>query len=260
MSPISVLVVDDESISRRRLRRLLSHDPDVELSRECSTGEEALEYLASNPNPDLLFLDIQMPGMDGFAFLKQLSDRDSSEHSIFTVFVTAYDHFALKALQVHAFDYLLKPYEEMRLQETVRHAKRQMHLRGANTSHLSAAITTQTPANIAIRRDRLAVKVGENLHLLRLDSVDWIEAADNYVYLHCGKETFTLRETMTALERALDPGKFLRIHRSAIVNLDRIKTLQPWFRGDYRVLLSTGKELTLSRSYRHNLRECILNL
>ncbi len=249
---LRVLIVDDERLSRRRLRRLLSPDPELEIQGECATGQEALEVLRDQP-ADLLFLDIQMPGMDGFTFLETLGP----DQPMFTIFVTAYDQFALKAFEVHAFDYLMKPYEERRLHDTVRHAKAQTRARLVNADS-SRTLQNIDPGKRS--RDRLAVRVGENLLLLRTDQVDWIEAADNYVYLHCGGETHTLRETMNALERTLDPAKFLRIHRSAIVNLDRVKSLQPWFRGDYRVILSTGAQLTLSRSYRQNLHEHIMNL
>jgi two-component system, LytTR family, response regulator len=255
---LRVLIVDDERLSRRRLRRLLSTDEDLEILGECENGLEAEEMLSRAPT-DLLFLDIQMPGKDGFNVLESIGiDRAAC-----TIFVTAYDQYALRAFEVHAFDYLLKPYEEKRLREAVQRVKAHLaYRRGdfprARPQHAQAAPDSQAASNRA--RDRLAVRTRDKLILLRFDQVDWIEAADNYVYVHCGSETHTLRQTMNALQETLDPQKFLRIHRSAIVNLDRVKSLQPWFRGDYRVIMSSGAELTLSRSYRNALRERIVNM
>jgi two-component system, LytTR family, response regulator len=253
MSALRVLVVDDEKLSRRRLRRLLTRDFTVELVGECSSAQEALHFLSQTP-VDVVFLDIQMPGMDGFGFL----DAVGPERSWCVIIVTAFDAFALRAFDAQALDYLLKPYEEKRLREALRRAK--AHLENLKTSQRkSQNLAVEAVRPMTYCRDRLAVRVGDGLVLLRLDQVDWIEAADNYVNLHCGRETHTVRETMQALEQTLDPRKFLRIHRSAIVNLDRIKALQPWFRGDYRVVLSTGETLTLSRGYRKNLEDRILN-
>jgi two-component system LytT family response regulator len=255
MNMLRVLIVDDEKLSRRRLRRLLANDTSLELVAECSTAEEALHYLG-NSLVDIVFLDIQMPGMDGFALLESAGPH----RNWCAIFVTAHDNFALRAFDVHAFDYLLKPYDDDRLSEAVRRAK--VHLTNLRSSQ-SQGLPSQDNQSIqpmSYYRDRLAVRVGEGLVLLRTEQVDWIEAADNYVNLHCGGETHTVRETMNALEKALDPRRFLRIHRSAIVNLDRVKALQPWFRGDYRVVLSTGATLTLSRGYRKSLEDRILNL
>jgi two-component system LytT family response regulator len=254
MNILRVLIVDDEKLSRRRLRRLLTDDASLEVVAECPTAQEALHCLEHSAI-DIVFLDIQMPGMDGFALL----DAIGPSRNWCAIFVTAYDNFALRAFDAQALDYLLKPYEDARLREAVRRAK----------AHLAQLRTSQPPDTskpavhsfqpMEYYRDRLAVRVGDGLVLLRTEQVDWIEAADNYVNLHCGGETHTVRETMNALQKTLDPRKFLRIHRSAIVNLDRVKALQPWFRGDYRVVLSTGTTLTLSRGYRKNLEERILN-
>jgi len=254
MNMLRVLIVDDEKLSRRRLRRLLAQDTNIEVVAECSTAQEAL-YCLQNNVIDIVFLDIQMPGMDGFALL----DAIGPSRTWCAIFVTAYDNFALRAFDAQAFDYLLKPYEDGRLREAVRRAKAHLaNLRSSQTEDRPRpAIESLQP--MAFYRDRLAVRVRDGLVLLRTEQVDWIEAADNYVNLHCGGETHTVRETMTALQKTLDPRKFLRIHRSAIVNLDRVKALQPWFRGDYRVVLSTGATLTLSRGYRKNLEDRILN-
>jgi two-component system, LytTR family, response regulator len=254
MNTLQVLIVDDEKLSRRRLRRLLAGDSTVEVVAECSTAQEALDFLTQKPI-DIVFLDVQMPGMDGFELLETIGPG----RTWCAIFVTAYDNFALRAFDAQALDYLLKPYEDGRLREAVRRAKAQLeNLRSKGRPEKTAA-PVESLQPMAHYRDRLAVRVGDVLVLLRLGQVDWIEAADNYVNLHCGGETHTVRETMNALQKALDPRMFMRIHRSAIVNLDRIKTLQPWFHGDYRVVLSTGAILTLSRGYRKNLEERILN-
>jgi two-component system LytT family response regulator len=255
LNQLRVLIVDDERLSRRRLRRFLSADSELEIVGDCEDGLQAQELL-SRVTADLLFLDIQMPGKDGFGLL----DAIGPERAACTIFVTAYDQFALRAFEVHAFDYLLKPYEERRLREAVDRVKLHLAYRRHNIAldRPQPTITFQDSSNRG--RDRLAVRTRDKMILIRSDQIDWVEAADNYVYLHCGNETHTLRETMNALQKTLDPEKFLRIHRSAIVNLDRVKSLQPWFRGDYRVIMSSGAELTLSRSYRQGLRERILNM
>lgn len=255
LNMLKVLIVDDERLSRRRLRRFLSHDPELEIVGECETGQHALGFLEQH-QIDLLFLDVQMPGMDGFSFIESVAP----ERAPCTVFVTAYDQFALRAFDVHALDYLLKPYEERRLQESVRRAKAQIMNRNGVSREPSIAQTSELLPRPVNHRDRIAIRSGENLLLLRTDKIDWIEAADNYVILHCGAESHTLRETMSSLQKTLDPSKFLRVHRSAIVHLDRIKAIQPWFKGDYRILLTTGAQVTLSRSYRQTLHERVLNM
>jgi two-component system, LytTR family, response regulator len=254
MNTLRVMVVDDEKLSRRRLKRLLARDSSLEVVAECPTANEALRCLAQNAI-DIAFLDVQMPGMDGFALLDALGpDRPRC-----VIFVTAYDNFALKAFDAQALDYLLKPYEDNRLREAVRRAKAYLgNTQAGHAPHLPRPAVDSVQSALYYR-DRLAVRVGDELLLLRTDQVDWIEAADNYVNLHCGCETHTVRETMNALQKTLDPRKFMRVHRSAIVNVDRIKSLQPWFRGDYRVVLQTGAILTLSRTYRKNLEDRIVN-
>ena len=254
MSSLQVLIVDDEKLSRHRLRRLLSGDVELAITGECASGYDCLRFLATH-SPDLVFLDVQMPGMDGFGVI----DAIGPERMPCTIFVTAYYQFALRAFEVHALDYLLKPFDEKRLAESVRRAKHQILNREAETDRERFRNMLQAMQASTRYRDRLAVKHGENLVILHADQVDWIQAADNYVNLHCGHETHTLRGTMNSLHQTLDPAKFIRIHRSAIVNLDRVKALQPWFRGDYRVVLTTGVQLTLSKSYRQSLRDRLMS-
>jgi two-component system LytT family response regulator len=253
MDRISALIVDDERLSRKRIRRLLSGEQDIDVLGECENGQQAVAAIQQR-RPDLIFLDIQMPLMNGFEVLHAIE----SERVPLVVFVTAYDDYAVKAFEVHAFDYLLKPFDRIRFSETVQRARTQLQqLQGGDLSQRLLSLLESLSGR---RRgaDRIAIKNGGHVVFVKTQSVDWVEAADNYVCLHCGAETHTLRETMNALETRLDPNRFLRIHRSAIVNVDRIKELQPWFRGDYLVLLQDGTQLTLSRSYRERLKNTLL--
>ena len=253
MDKISVLIVDDERLSRKRIRRLLTVEQDIEVIGECVNGPDAIASI-NRRKPDVLFLDVQMPQMDGFAVMQAISSASIP----ITVFVTAYDEYAVKAFEVHAFDYLLKPFDRKRFQETMQRARAQLqHLQNGELNQRLFALLESLNGR---RRsaDRIAVKTGGHVVFVKTQSIDWIEAADNYVCLHCGAETHSLRETMNAFESRLDSSRFLRIHRSTIVNIDRIKELQPWFRGDYLVLLHDGTKLTLSRSYRDRLKNTLL--
>jgi two-component system LytT family response regulator len=253
MPPVSALIADDERLARDRIRRLLALDPDIEVLGECDTGPDAVEAMRKF-SPHLLFLDIQMPGLDGFGVLEAV-DR---EQFPVVVFVTAYDAYALKAFEVRAFDYLLKPFDRKRFYEVLKRAKQQVELiRGGETnSRLLELLETLDPQRL--NPGRIAIRSGGHVTLIKTEAIDWIEAADNYVCLHCGSETHIVRETMNSFERRLDPHRFLRIHRSTIVNLDQVKEMQPWFRGDYQVILRSGTKLTLSRSYRDKLRGILL--
>jgi two-component system LytT family response regulator len=202
-----------------------------------------------------VFLDVQMPEKNGFDVIQAVgADRMPA-----VVFVTAYDQHALKAFEVHAVDYLLKPFDRERFEGAVDRARRQ--LENADTGvlkhQLQRLVAQLTPAT-APRQERLIVKTGGRLFFLRADEIDWIEAAGNYVRLHVGKEAHLLRETMNAIEARLDPNQFLRIHRSRIVNMERVKELHPWFNGDYAVILRDGTKLMLSRGYRDRLQERLM--
>jgi two-component system LytT family response regulator len=253
MDRISAFIVDDERLSRKRIRRLLSLEADIQVLGEYANGPEAVAAIRQR-TPDLLFLDIQMPQMDGFSVLESVS----STNAPLVIFVTAYQEYAVRAFEVHAFDYLLKPFDRKRFQETVQRARAQLqHLdNGQLTRRLTALVESLNGRRGST--GRIAVKTGGNVVLVRTNSIEWVEAADNYVCLHCGTETHSLRETMNSLEARLDSGRFLRIHRSTIVNIDCIKELQPWFRGDYLVLLHDGTKLTLSRNYRDRLKDTLL--
>jgi two-component system LytT family response regulator len=252
MQRFKVLIVDDERLSRQRLRRLLAFEPECEIVGECENGNEALAAL-SRERPDILFLDVQMPELDGFDVVRAIEDSH-----LLTIFISAFDEHALKAFEVHAFDYLLKPFDRRRFRESLNRAKSHlMRDRSEPQDERLRALFEQFTSN---RRtpDRIAVRTNGRVVFVKIDDVDWIEASDNYVCLHCGKDTHVLRETMGQIESRLDPARFLRVHRSAIVNLDRIKELQPWFRGDYRVVLRDGTELTLTKSHRDKLESRLL--
>jgi two-component system LytT family response regulator len=245
---IRTLIVDDEPLARERIRGLLQKEPDIEITGECADGFTAVTAITGG-KPDLVFLDVQMPELDGFGVLERLG----SEAMPAVVFVTAYDKFALRAFEVHALDYLLKPFDGERFRTALERARERIQRRQAGElsdrlGELLADLKTGgKPA------DRLAVKSGGKVLVLKLDEIDWIEAADNYVNLHIGGESHLHRETMSALERRLSAGKFVRIGRSTIVNIERIKELQPLFHGEYAVILRNGTRLTLSRSHREKL-------
>ena len=246
---IRTLIVDDERLARQRVRRLLSREADIEVLGECASAEEASAILR-DVEVDLLFLDIQMPQTDGFDLLASLEE----DKVPVVVFVTAYDEYALRAFEVHAFDYLLKPFDSDRFTRTLAAAREQLaKLRDSDTTgdRLEALV-----AELRGRKKypaRIPVKSSGRIIFVRISDIDWIEAADNYVCLHVGGETHLLRETMSALEKRLDPQEFARIHRSTIVNLDRVKELRAWFHGEYLVVLTDGTELNLSRSYRDRM-------
>jgi two-component system LytT family response regulator len=251
MQRFKVLIVDDEPISRRRLRRLLALEPECDVAGECENGREAVQAL-ERENIDLLFLDVQMPEMDGFEVVHAIA----RSHPLI-IFTSAYDEYALKAFDVHAFDYLLKPFDRRRFREAVQRARTQLTQTKAGGREDLLTLFENMSA-VRTPPDRIAIRQNGRVIFLKLSDIDWIEAADNYVCLHSGRETHVLRETMSELEARLDPARFIRVHRSAIVNLDRIKELQPWFRGDYKVVLSDGTELTLTRNHREKLESRLL--
>lgn len=250
MKKIRTLVVDDEPLARERLTSLLSAEQDMEVVGQCRDGEEAVKAIIEQ-TPDLVFLDVQMPAMNGFEVIEAVG----SERMPLVIFVTAYDQHALKAFQVRALDYVLKPFDRERFQEAVQRAR--AHIQRDETGDLGRRLIALVKD---LRRDqpktdRLVVKSGGRLFFLRTDEIDWIEAAGNYVRLHVGTTSHLLRETMNAIEGRLDAEKFFRIHRSRIVNMERIQEMQPWLNGEYAVVLRTGTRLTLSRGYREKLQE-----
>jgi two-component system, LytTR family, response regulator len=245
---VRTIVVDDEPLARERLLKLLRAEADIEIAGEASNGRDAVELIRA-AKPALVFLDVQMPELDGFGVLAELSDEERPA----VVFVTAFDKFALKAFDVHAVDYLLKPFDKERFQTALRRALDHLVRSQPKQIHdqLSALLNELRPAQ---QSDRIAVKGEGRVVFLKTSDIDWVEAADNYVSLHVGKESHLLRETMTSIEARL-PKAFLRISRSTIVNTERIKELQPLFHGEYAVILRDGTKLTLSRSHRDKLQQ-----
>jgi two-component system LytT family response regulator len=222
----------------------------VEILGECADGVEALEQIKSL-HPDIVFLDIQMPEMDGFAVLDGLS----AEELPIVVFVTAYDQHALKAFQVHALDYLLKPFEEERFHEALDRAKAQ--LRHKNGSQITRRIMEMLDGNREERQvpGRIMVRNAGRITFVRVEEVDWIEAQGDYVCLHCQGKKHLVREKISDMESQLSTERFLRIHRSTIVSIPRIKEMQPLFHGEYAVVLQDGTRLTMSRSFRDRVFE-----
>jgi two-component system LytT family response regulator len=246
---IRALIADDEPLARDHLRDLLSDEPEIELVGECSDGNQTVAAVQDH-RPDLLFLDIEMPELDGFGVLRSID----SERMPFVIFVTAYDKYALQAFDNHALDYLLKPFDKERFRRAVGHAlSRIRHEKnGEISSRLLQLLKDVSPENKYL--DRLVIKSRGRVIFLRTDELMWAEAAGNYVELHVGKDAHLLREPLSNFEEKLDPKKFLRIHRSCIVNLEYIKELQPGFGGEYIVVMRDGHQLTLSRGYRDKLQ------
>ncbi len=262
MQPIRTLIVDDEPAARAGLRQLLAADPEVVVAGECASGREAVAAIQDTA-PDLLFLDVQMPELDGFGVLREIG----TEGVPAVVFVTAYDQYALRAFEVHALDYLLKPFSDARFRESLTRAKEQVRRGrlGQLSRKLAALLDTYNGSGDGTRRgdaeqaapagylERLVVKSGGKVTLLQIGDIEWIDADGDYARIHVGKAAHLLRETMKRLEQQLDPARFVRIHRSTIVNLEKVKELQPFYRGEYVVVLHTGATLKLSRGYRANL-------
>lgn len=243
--PLRILIVDDEPLARERIRSLLQEEPDLEILGECANGPEALAAI-QELHPDLLFLDVQMPGLDGFEVLRALPP----ERMPLVIFVTAYDQHALKAFEVHALDYLLKPFKQARFKQTLQRARQTLanQQAGAASQNLLALLGQAKPHREYLTR--IPVRTGDRLLFIKAEQVDYLEAAGNYIVLHAGKENHVIRETLTALEEKLDPKQFLRISRSTLVNLDQIKELQPLFKGEHAVVLLNGKQLTMTRGLR----------
>ena len=235
-----VLLVDDEPLARTLLRVLLARDPGVEVVGECN-GAEAVAEIGSR-RPDIVFLDVQMPEVDGFEVLERL---DPARAPV-VVFVTAYDKYAVRAFEVHAVDYLLKPVSEERLREAVGRAKARVAAEGRSQDAGLAALLRER----ARYPSRILVPARGRTVVVDVAGIDWIEATDYYASIHAGGQTHLLRQTMAELERMLDPARFCRVHRSAIVNLDRVREIHPLFRGDSELMLATGARVRLSRSRR----------
>ena len=250
MEKIRTVIVDDEPLARRGIRAQLKEEKDIEIISECRNGEEAVAAIKTH-SPDLVFLDVQMPELDGFGVL----DAIGVERMPAVIFVTAYDRYALKAFEVHALDYLLKPFDDERFARAIQRVRRQIERQSINdlSRRLQGLLDDMQSARKHV--ERLVIKSAGRIFFLSVGEIDWIEAADNYVRLHAGRESHLLRETMNSLEKKLDPDQFLRIHRSRIVNIRKIKELQPLFRGEYDITLRDGTRLESGRVYRERIQK-----
>jgi two-component system LytT family response regulator len=246
---IRALIVDDEPPARRRLRALLSAEPDVEVAGECGDGLQAVEQIRVL-RPDVVFLDVQMPEAGGFDVVEAVGPHRMPA----VVFVTAYDEFALRAFEVHALDYLLKPYDRERFAATLRHVR--ARLGGPELApKLLSLLDGSRPRPAYL--ERIPVRSGSRIQLLPVAELDYLQADDNYVRLHASGRSHLVRETLGAMEARLDPDRFLRVHRSLIVNLSCITELEPLFSGEYVLTLRDGTRLTTGRSYRARLQEAL---
>jgi two-component system LytT family response regulator len=264
---IRALIVDDESLAREALLVMLDDDPEIEVVAECRNGREAVTAIREQ-SPDVVFLDIQMPEMDGFQVVEEVGARRMPV----TIFVTAHDKHALRAFEAHALDYLLKPFDHDRFNTALQRAKtfvRQQKL-GEISESLFAVLqdlkskTGESPSDTDNRKpervahqepiERVAIKSGGRIYFLKTREIDCVEGAGDYLTLHSGSRTHLIRETMGNFHAKLDPQKFLRIHRSTIVNIERIKDIRPLYKGDYVITLTSGVSLKASRGYRHELR------
>lgn len=239
---IRALIVDDEPLARRAVCRLLKGEPGVEIVCECGDGESALNAIL-NERPDLVFLDVQMPEMDGFEVIRHVGVAKMPA----TIFVTAYDRYALRAFDAHAADYLLKPIGRARFAQALERARERItQMPHRETAERFAALLDRVAAPREFV-ERLPVAESGRILLVKTREIDWLEADGNYTRLHLGIHSFLIRETLTTLEKKLNPQHFLRIHRSTIVNVQRVKEVRPWLDGYHAVLLDNGKELRMSR-------------
>lgn len=245
---IKTIIVDDVELARKRVKMLLD-DAEIEIIAECENGREAIEAI-QNLKPDLVFLDIQMPKIGGFDVIETVG----VEKMPTVIFITAYDEFALSAFEINALDYLLKPFDEKRLKKAVERAKREIKHQGSDSEieeKLRSLLAEVKPAPKYLKR--IPVKSSRGTTLVLTEEIDWISSAGHFLELHVGRETHLIREKLSVIEQELDPESFIRIHRSTIVNIDRIKSLHPLFNGDQLIVLKNGNELNVSRTYYENL-------
>ncbi|TAK67572.1 MAG: response regulator transcription factor [Bacteroidetes bacterium] len=255
---IRTLIVDDEPLAREGVRLLLEKDPEFSIVRECGSGSQALESLKQH-TVDLLFLDIQMPEMNGFEVLSHIPGAKMPV----VIFVTAYDQFAVQAFKVHALDYLLKPFSDKEFYDVLNHTKEFLKLKSLEplTERLSDLLFDMngkrgdTKAKYEQYVSRIAVSSKGNIILVPVEEIDWVEAADYYVYLHTKGKSHILRETLSTLEEKLNPDQFIRIHRSSIVRIDMIQEIRPFFEGESVVMMKDGTKLKLGKTYKQKLKK-----
>jgi len=251
-APIRALIADDEALARKFIRQMLRDDHDVEIVGECSNGKETVAMIRKQ-KPDIVFLDVQMPEMDGFAVLESIGIEQLPE----IIFATAYEQYAIRAFELHALDYLLKPFDQARFKGAIKYAKERFCSERQNEGRMQISALLESIKNKPQYLERIMIKAGGRITFLSTDEINWVEADDKYVHLHTGKISPMVRQTLSAMGTQLDPKKFRRIHRSAIVNVTRIKELQPLFSGEHSILLDDGTKLTLSRNYKDKLFELL---
>jgi len=265
VSAIRVVVVDDEPLARRRIVRLLADRDEIEVVGEFGNGRKAALAIPEI-DPDLLFLDVQMPEMGGFEVLESLS----RSRPPVVIFVTAHDDYAVRAFEVHALDYIMKPFDDDRFEEALIHARAQLHLESGESLRRRLTGVVQAlrdvdddePPHLPARPvgrwlEHLVVRSQDRAWFVRVADIDWVEAADYNVHIHTAERTYTTRETLSGLAERLDPRRFVRVHRSTIINIERLREIQPYFHGAYILVLQDGTEVRLSRSRRRALEEAL---
>ena len=250
MTKLRLLIVDDERLVREAIRYGLAGLPDAEIIAECESGHDAIEVIRSQV-PDLVLLDIQMQDMTGLEVIREIGPERMPP----VVFITAYDEHAVEAFELNAVDYILKPFDQTRLMESIQRARERISAR--NDTALADRLRVLLDAKQQGWPERLAVRSGERFDMVPVDSIDWIESANNYAQLHCGPKQHLINETLTNLERRLDPAKFVRVHRGRIVNLSRITVVHPLLGGSYELELRGGARVTTGRQYRHAIHSLI---
>lgn len=247
---LRTVVVDDEPLACKRLEKLLKEDEDIDLLKLCANGEEAIEVI-NNKEPDLVFLDIQMPEINGFEVLQQIDENKVP----LIIFVTAYDEYALKAFDVHALDYLMKPFKKERFFESLDRAKKAFQQDDRLKIHKKIENLLTYLDDSGGPLTRILVKSSGRYFFLKATDIDWIESAGNYVRIHSGGNNYLIRETMINMEKKLNSDTFFRIHRSTIINVEKVKELEQWFHGDYQVIMYNDQKLTMSRNYKQILEK-----
>jgi two-component system LytT family response regulator len=250
MNSLRLLIVDDEPLIRTGIRNGLSTLPGIEIVGECESGSQAIESILSQ-RPDLVLLDVQMPDCSGLDVVRQVGPQRMPA----VIFVTAYDQYAVKAFELNAVDYLLKPFDEERLRSSIERARER--IAAQNQALLSQQLQALLDTKDRSWPERLVVRSGERFDFVAVESVDWIESANNYVQLHCGAKQYLLGETLTSLEKRLNPGTFLRIHRGRIVNVTRLVAVHPMLSGTYEMELRNGVRLTTGRQYKDAVQNLI---
>lgn len=262
--------MDDEALARKALRVMIADDPEMEVISECRSGREAVTAIREQ-SPDIVFIDIQMPEMDGFQVIEEIGVKEMPV----TVFVTAYDKYALRAFDAHALDYLLKPFDYDRFDNALQRAKTQVRRQklGEMRESFLAVLKDMKPASAESSSkkesrkplepdaegsiDRVVIKSGGRIYFLKIEEIDWVEGAGDYLSLHAGGQTHLIRETMGNFHSKLNPKNFLRIHRSTIINIERVKDIRPLSKGEYVITLTSGVRLNSSRGYRRALQELL---